>query len=65
MEKSWCFLNCGIIDGVEEMEKKKKKSHQRGWSEVSCEHFSSWKFQVAALSSWKFLSCVGITYKDA
>lgn len=56
MEKSWCFLNCGIIDGVEEMEKK-KMSHQRGWSEISCERFSSWKFLVAALSTWKFLSC--------
>lgn len=48
-----CSLNCGIIGGVGEME---KMSHQRGWSKILCEHFSGWKSQMAALSTWKFLS---------
>lgn len=53
VEKSSCSLNYGIMDSVEEME---KMSHQRGWSEILCECFSSWRSQLAALSTRKFCS---------
>lgn len=54
VETSSCSSSCGIIEGVEEMEK--EMSHQKGWSEILCEHFSSWKSQLTALSIWKSLS---------
>lgn len=43
-EKSCCSLNCGIFDGVQEMEK--NMSHQGGWSEILYEHFSSSTFYL-------------------